>query len=118
MPAIRRNVDGRVGGVKRLRRENAELKRVNAILKAVVFLRGRARPLNSRLAPRLPRAQLESRCVPAGAQVVPVGDEPPGQIILLADDGFLSLLEYVWIDDDAPREWPDEDGLRLNISDK
>lgn len=66
----------------------------------------------------LATAPLKSRLVPAEAQVVSTGDEPPGQIILLADDGFLSYLEYVWIDDHAPLNWPDENRLQLTVSDQ
>ena len=65
----------------------------------------------------LPPAPFESRLVPAGAQVVPAGDEPPGQVILLADDGILSYLEYVWISDNPPQDWPNENRLRLTVSD-
>ena len=64
----------------------------------------------------LQSAPFESRLVPAGAQVVPAGDEPPGQVILLADDGFLSYLECVWISDNPPHDWPNENRLRLTVA--
>jgi hypothetical protein len=57
-------------------------------------------------------ARLDSRLVPSELEVVPVGKEPPGQVILFADDGRLSCLEYVFFDE-TPAEWPDASRVRV-----
>jgi hypothetical protein len=43
-----------------------------------------------------PAARLDSRLLPCELEIVPASDEPPGQVILFADDGRLSYLEYVF----------------------
>jgi hypothetical protein len=35
-----------------------------------------------------------------------VATDPPGQILLFTSQGRLSSLEYVFVSDDPPREWP------------
>jgi len=59
-----------------------------------------------------PAARLASRLVPSELEVVPVGDKPPGQVILLADDGRLSCLGYVFFGQ-TPAEWPDPSRVRV-----
>jgi hypothetical protein len=49
---------------------------------------------------------LDSRLLPSELEIVPAGDEPPRQVILFADDGRLSYLEYV-LYGRTPTEWPD-----------
>ena len=55
---------------------------------------------------------LDSRLVPSELEVVPAGDEPPGQVILFADDGRLSYLEYVFVGE-TPATWPDPSRVRV-----
>jgi hypothetical protein len=50
--------------------------------------------------------QTRSRLAPFEGRVSPLADEPPGDIILFVDDGYLSYLEYVSYVDLAPTEWP------------
>lgn len=59
-----------------------------------------------------PIARVSSRLVPSELEVLPVGDELPGQVILFADDGRLSCLEYVYFDQ-TPAEWPDPSRVRV-----
>ena len=58
----------------------------------------------------LPAAPLEDGLVPCEAEVAPVGDEAPGQVILFVKEGRLRGLEYVWfggVDDQPPQAWPE-----------
>jgi hypothetical protein len=50
--------------------------------------------------------------VPSELEVVPAGDEPPGQVIVFADDGRLSYLEYVFFGE-TPTTWPDPGRVRM-----
>ena len=59
-----------------------------------------------------PAVGLASRLVPSELEVVPAGDEPSGQVILFADDGRLSYLEYVFFGD-TPAKWPDPSRIRV-----
>jgi hypothetical protein len=61
---------------------------------------------------RVPAVRLDSRLVPSELEIVPVGDEPPGQVIVFADDGRLSYLEYVFFDD-TPEVWPDPSRVQV-----
>ncbi|MEQ7011385.1 hypothetical protein ABN028_35005 [Actinopolymorpha sp. B17G11] len=58
------------------------------------------------------RTPVAARLAPSEGEVVPTGDEPPGQVILFIDDGELSRLEYVWFDE-PPNEWPDPSRVRV-----
>ena len=60
---------------------------------------------------RVSAARLGSRLVPSELEVL-AGDEPPGQVIVFADDGRLSYLEYVFFGD-TPEVWPDPSQVRL-----
>lgn len=55
---------------------------------------------------------LSSRLVPCELEVAPAGEEPPGQVILFADDGRLSYLEYVFFGE-TPAKWPDPRRVRV-----
>jgi hypothetical protein len=57
-------------------------------------------------------AGLDSRLVPAELEVVPAGEEPPGQVILFVEDGRLSYLEYVYFGE-KPTSWPDPNRVRV-----
>jgi hypothetical protein len=59
-----------------------------------------------------PPARLTSRLVPSEGEVAHVGEEPPGQIILFADGGKLSYLEYVFFGE-PPTGWPDPHRVRV-----
>jgi hypothetical protein len=61
-----------------------------------------------------PTARMDSRLVPCELEVVPAGDELPGQVIVFTDDGRLSYLEYAYFDE-APTEWPDPSQVRLIV---
>jgi hypothetical protein len=56
---------------------------------------------------------LEQRVLPVDAVIAPLGDEPPGEVIVFADNGLLSGLEYVYYDDTPPAGWPDPSRLAL-----
>jgi hypothetical protein len=60
------------------------------------------------VSPEVPRSDVvtRSRLTPVEGRVRPVGDEPPGDIILFVDDGRLSCLEYVSYNNPPPSEWP------------
>ena len=51
--------------------------------------------------------------VPVELSVVPLAQEPPGQVILFVRDGELSYLEFVFYEDRPPAEWPTSDRLSL-----
>ena len=57
--------------------------------------------------------ETRSRTAPVEGLVAPVGDEPPGDIILFVDDGRLSYLEYVSYSDSPPSEWPPLDRVTV-----
>lgn len=57
--------------------------------------------------------ELEQRVLPVGAVIAPLGDEPPGEVIVFADNGLLSGLEYVYYDDTPPAAWPEPSRLTL-----
>jgi hypothetical protein len=67
--------------------------------------------------PDVPRSDVvtRSRLAPVEGRVAPVGDEPPGDIILFVDDGRLSYLEYVSYDDPSPSEWPPLDRVTVTV---
>jgi len=56
---------------------------------------------------------LEQRILPVEAVIAPLGNEPPGEVIVFADDGLLSGLEYVYYSDIPPADWPELSRLRL-----
>lgn len=45
-----------------------------------------------------PPAMLALPLVPSEFEVLPTGDEPPGHVILFADDGRLSYRQCVYFD--------------------
>jgi hypothetical protein len=57
-------------------------------------------------------AGLDSRLVPSELEVMPAGDELPAQVILFADNGRLSYLEYVFFGE-TPAKWPDPSRVRV-----
>lgn len=57
-------------------------------------------------------ARLDSHLLPYELETVPAGDEPPGQVILFADEGRLSYLEYVFFGE-TPATWPDPSKVRV-----
>ncbi|WIX75960.1 hypothetical protein QRX50_31360 [Amycolatopsis carbonis] len=59
-----------------------------------------------------PIARVASRLVPSELEVLPAGEEAPGEVILFADDGRLSYLEYVYFDR-PPADWPDPSRVRV-----
>ncbi|MEV4601815.1 hypothetical protein AB0K15_30985 [Amycolatopsis sp. NPDC049253] len=59
-----------------------------------------------------PIARPGSRLVPSELEVLPSGDEPPGQVILFTDGGRLSYLEYVWFGEPST-EWPELSRVRV-----
>lgn len=61
----------------------------------------------------IPADGLGQRVLPIEAVVRPGGDEPPGEVIIFADDGLLSGLEYVYYSEAPPAEWPDLERLKL-----
>ncbi len=65
----------------------------------------------------VPRSSVKvrARLAPVEAQVAPVKDEPPGEIILFVDDGRLSSLEYVFYVDTPPSRWPSLDRLTVVV---
>jgi hypothetical protein len=46
------------------------------------------------------------RLAPVEGVVAPMGDGPPGEVLLFVDDGKLSYLEYVHYNDPPPSDWP------------
>ena len=53
-----------------------------------------------------PRAAIAGPLASTEAQVAPLTDEPPGQLLLFVREGRLSSLEYVYYSDRPPQEWP------------
>ena len=62
--------------------------------------------------PDAPAAAISTRLSPVEAQVRPVADEPPGEVILFLDHGRLDYLEYVYYGT-VPRSWPGRDRFSL-----
>jgi hypothetical protein len=59
-----------------------------------------------------PVAPIEGALAAVEADVLPVSDEPPGQILLFLKDGYLSSIEYVYFGA-IPDAWPATDRMRL-----
>lgn len=57
------------------------------------------------------RSDQVGRLAPVELEVLPMVDEPPGEVILFVDDGKLSYLQFVYFSDAAPHDWPAEDRL-------
>ncbi len=66
-------------------------------------------PLNAVPSP----LKTSNRLAPVEGRVMPIADEPPGEIILFVDDGRLSCLEYVSYDEPSPAEWPSLDRITV-----
>jgi hypothetical protein len=58
-----------------------------------------------------PPAGLPDGLYPVEAEVVPVGEEPAGVVMLFIERGRLSYLEYAWYGN-APTAWPRLEELR------
>jgi hypothetical protein len=58
-----------------------------------------------------------SRLAPVEGHVIPIGEEPIGDIILFVDEGKMTSLEYVSYVDPAPTEWPDLGRITINRTD-
>ncbi|MEW2499716.1 MULTISPECIES: hypothetical protein [unclassified Amycolatopsis] len=59
-----------------------------------------------------PMASLSSRLVPIELEVLASDDESPGQVLLFADDGRLSYVEYVCFGEPST-DWPDLSRVRV-----
>ncbi len=57
----------------------------------------------------VPRAGVPDGPLPVSAVVSDVDGQPLGEIIVWVEGGLLSALEYAWVTDDEPREWPAPD---------
>ena len=53
-----------------------------------------------------PRADLPDGPLPVGAYVEGAEGRYIGEILVWIEDGWLSALEYAWVTDDAPLDWP------------
>jgi hypothetical protein len=70
--------------------------------------------INIEVARSLPPAEVNRRpLTPYEGHVRPLGDEPPGEIILFVRDGYLDSLEYVWYGENPPTEWPHRERVDL-----
>ena len=58
---------------------------------------------------------VRGRLAPCEGRVVPEADEPPGDIILFVDDGYLSCLEYVSYNDPSPTQWPPLERVEVSL---
>ena len=58
------------------------------------------------VAQEVPRSTVPHRLAPVEGVVALAADGPPGEVILLVDDGKLSYLEYVHYSDPPPSDWP------------
>lgn len=56
-----------------------------------------------------------SGLLPCEGRVVPEAEELPGEIILFAEKGRLSYLEYVYYTVDPPQAWPDPSRVELLV---
>lgn len=63
--------------------------------------------------PGSPASDQVGRLSPVELAVAPLGDEPPGNIILFVDDGKLSYMEYVHYSDRPPEAWPSPQRLSV-----
>jgi hypothetical protein len=61
-----------------------------------------------------PAALIEDGILPVSANVVGENDEPIGFITVWVNDGYLSSLEYSWVTDHMPTEYPSLDQLRAS----
>jgi hypothetical protein len=60
-------------------------------------------------------AEVKDRLAPVEAQVSPIKDEPPGEILVFVSNGQLSSLEYVSYVDSPPSRWPSLDRLTIVV---
>jgi hypothetical protein len=58
-------------------------------------------------------SEVRTRLAPIEGRVEPVGDGPPGDIMLFLDGGRLDSLEYVWYGDVPPKDWPTLDRISV-----
>ncbi|MFI6171158.1 hypothetical protein ACIBCN_30565 [Nocardia sp. NPDC051052] len=54
----------------------------------------------------VPKIDISNGPLPVGANVFSEGDYQ-GEILVWVTDGLLSGLEYAWVTDEFPAEWPD-----------
>jgi hypothetical protein len=65
------------------------------------------------VSPESPRSPIASNVSPVEARVTPLGDEPPGDLLLFLRDGCLASLEYVYYTCTPPDRWPDAERIDL-----
>jgi hypothetical protein len=60
-----------------------------------------------------PSSLLIGPLAPVEARVSPVGNDPPGEVILFLKKGRLDSVEYVYYSDRPPTRWPTLDRLSI-----
>ena len=64
--------------------------------------------------PSAPSAPVAGPLAPAELRVMPVGEGPPGEVLLFIEAGRVASLEYVFYDDGTPpSRWPDLDRMTV-----
>lgn len=62
--------------------------------------------LDLTVADTAPAAHCPDGPLPVRAFVTDDRDQPVGEILVWIDRGYLSALEFAWVTDDMPDEWP------------
>jgi hypothetical protein len=65
--------------------------------------------------PASPGASYPDGRLPVTAIVTGIGGQPIGEILVWVNNGHLTGLEYAWVTDDPPDEWPSPDRVRATL---
>lgn len=60
-----------------------------------------------------PRVDLPDGPLPVSAVADDADGRPLGELIVWIEDGRLSALEYAWVGDEPPREWPAPENISI-----
>jgi hypothetical protein len=85
-----------------------------AQLPTAVVTGGTATVLDLQVPPTTPRATLDDGPLPIETTVTAANGEILGEILIWVNKGHLSGLEFAWVTDEAPTEWPLPEQITLD----
>lgn len=74
---------------------------------------GTATVLDLEVSPTTSRSNFDDGPLPIDTTVTGQGGEMLGEILIWVTKGYLSGLEFAWVSDEAPAEWPSADQVTV-----